>query len=105
MTDFYKNPPRTKEDIRNYLTSWLQKVDNKDKFSVIVQGELFVLEWEFRRATHSHGVFRSLSTNKYVWWVFETINLDKFPKQRFDTYESLLENVINDYYILWKLNE
>ena len=103
MTDFYENPPKTKQDIQNYLTSWLEKVN--DTSPLVIQGETFIQELGFRRAFHYHCVFRSLSTNKYVWWVFEDINLEKFPKQRFDTYESLLENVINDYYILWKLNE
>ena len=103
MTDFYKNPPKTKQDIRNYLTSWLEKVN--DTAPLVIQDDTFVQELGFRRAFHSHCVFRSILKNEYVWWVFEEFNLEDFPKKRFATYESLLENVINDYCILWKLNE
>lgn len=103
MTDFYKNPPKTKKDIRDYLTSWLQETDNKSP--LVIQGESFVVEQEFKRAFHHHCVFRSLLTNEYIWWVFEDFDLEMFPKKRFATFESLLENVINDYYIAWKLTE
>ena len=103
MTDFYNNPPKTKQDIRNYLTSWLEKVN--DTTPLVIQDEAFVQELGFRRAFHSHCIFRSILTNEYVWWVFEEFNLEDFPKKRFATYELLLENVINDYYNLWRLNE
>ena len=103
MTDFYENPPKTKQDIRNYLISWLEKIN--DTSPLVIQGEAFIQEWGFRRAFHHHCVFRSILTNEYVWWVFEEFILEEFPKKRFATYESLLENVIDEYYILWKLNE
>lgn len=103
MRDFYKNPPKTKEDIRDYLTSWLEEVD--DKSPLVIQGESFVQEKGFRRGFYYHCIFRSLLTNEYVWWVFEKLDLEIFPKKRFATYETLLENVISDYYIAWKLNE
>jgi hypothetical protein len=103
MTDFYKNPPKTKQDVRKYLTSWLEKVD--DASPLEIEGEIFIQVLGFRRSFHSHCVFRSVLKNEYVWWVFEDFDLEKFPTNRFATYESLLETVINDYYIVWKLNE
>ena len=102
MTDFYENPPKTKEDIRNYLTSWLEKTDDKSPFAV--EGESFIQEQGFRRAFNHHCVLRSLSTNEYIWWVFEDFDSKMFPKKRFSTFELLLEDVINDYCVLWKLN-
>lgn len=102
MYDFYKNPPQTKQDLRDYLTSWLQTVD--DVSPLIIKGEPFIQEKGFRRAFHQHCVFRSLLTNEYVWWVSEDFDLELFPNQRFSTYESMLENVINEYYVNWKLN-
>jgi len=101
MYDLYKNPPKTKQDIRDYLISWLQKVD--DKTPLIINGEAFVRESGFRRAFHSHTIFRSVVTNEYIWWVFEIPDLDMFPKKRYSTYEALLEDVVNEYYIAWKL--
>lgn len=103
MTDFYKNRPKTKEDIREYLLSWLEKVD--DKSPLVIQGESFIQEKGFRRAFHFHCVFRSLLTNEYVWWVFEELDLERFPKKRFATYELLIENVIDDYYMAWNLDK
>ncbi len=101
--DFYKNPPKTKQDLRDYLTSWLQNV--YDTSPLIIQGETFIQEKGFRRAFHQHCVFRSLLTNEYVWWVSEEFDLELFPKKRFSTYESMLENVINDYYTDLKLKD
>lgn len=100
MTDVYN--AKTKEDIYAYLTSWLKKTD--DETPLVVNGEEFVQEWGFRRAFHIHAVLRSKSTNEYVWWVFEFFDLSTFPTKRYPTFESLLENVTNDYYILWKLD-
>jgi len=100
--DFYGNPPKTKQDIRDYLTSWLQNVRCD---TLIIQGETFIQEKGFRRAFHTHCVFRNKLTNEYVWWVTEDFDINFFPKQRFLTYELMLENVINDYYIAWNLKE
>jgi len=105
--DFYGNPPKTKEDLRAYLTSWLQNVEDASPLVIQEQGEneTFIQEKGFRRAFCNHCVFRSLLTNEYVWWVFEEFDLKLFPTKRFSTYESMLENVINDYYIAWKLKD
>ena len=101
--DFYKNPPKTKQDIRNYLTSWLQ--DTNDVSTLLIQGEIFIQEKGFRRGFHQHSVFRSLLTNQYVWWVYEDFDLEMFPQNRFSTYESMLEHVINNYFVMWKLDK
>lgn len=97
--DFYKNPPTTKQMVRDYVNSWLQNVE--DAPPLTIQDETFIQEKGFRRAFHQHCVFRSLSTNEYVWWVYQDYNVETFPKQRFPTYESMLENVVNDYYTSW----
>ena len=102
MYDFYKNPPETKQDLQDYLTSWLQNVDNVTP--LILHDETFIQEKGFKRAFHSHCVFRSLATNEYVWWVCEEYDLERFPIKRFPTYESMLESVINEYYVAWKLH-
>ena len=101
MYDFYKNPPNTKQDLRDYLTSWLQPVE--DGSPLVIQGETFIQELGFKRAFHFHGVFRSVSTGDYVWWVYEEQDIEKFPTKRYATYKALLENIIHDYYISWKL--
>jgi hypothetical protein len=101
MYDFYKNPPETKQDLRDYLTSWLQNVD--DVTPLVIRDETFIQEKGFKRVFHSHCVFRSLATNEYVWWVYEEYDLENFPRKRFPTYESMLESVIDEYYVAWKL--
>ena len=99
--DFYKNPPKTKHELRDFLTSWLQYEETR----LTIQGETFIQEKGFRRAFHQHCVFRSLSTNEYVWWVYDEFNLERFPNTRYSTYDSMLENVIDDYYVAWKLDK
>lgn len=102
MYDFYGNPPKTKQDLRNYLTSWLQKVPQQ--VPLVINNETFVQELGFRRAFYNHCVYRSLSSNEYVWWVFEEPDENTFPIKRFTTYEELLDYVIDDYYTKWKLD-
>ncbi len=97
MYNFYENPPRTKEEIREYLTSLLQPVIEDD--CITIDNETFIQEQGFRRAFQCHCIFRSLLTNKYVWWVFEEQDTKIFPKERFSSYDELLEHVINEYYI------
>ena len=101
MYDFYRNPPKTKEDLRNWLSSWLQKPS--EEYFLTIHGEIFIQEYGFRRAFNIHSVYRSLSTNEYVWWVYENEDIESFPKKRFSDFDSMLNHVIDDYYIRWKL--
>lgn len=107
--DFYGNPPKTKEDLRKWLTCSLKNISADQQLPFEVEEETFVQEKGFRRAFHQHCVIRSLLTNEYLWWVFEPVDLhvdwSTFPKKRYATYESLLQNVIDDYYVLWKMDE
>jgi hypothetical protein len=105
MYDFYAKPPKTKEDIRDYLTSWLQKPSPEPVPLLEHNGEYFMQELGFTRASHLHGVFRSLSTNEYVWWVFEEKDFRLFPSTRYPTYDALLNSVIDNYSTQWKLTE
>jgi hypothetical protein len=101
MYDFYGKPPRTKEEIREYITTWLEK----PKEDVILEhkGERFIAECGFRRAFHVHTIYRSLSTNEYVWWVTEYGDMSTFPTKHYSSREALIENVVEDYFIRWNL--
>lgn len=102
MYDFYDHPPNTKQELREWLTSWLEKPSSISPL-LEINGEQFIQELGFRRAFYSHSVFRSLLTNEYIWWVSEEFDINTFPSQRFTRYEELLEYVINDYYKRWNL--
>lgn len=105
MYDFYKNPPNTKGELREWLSSWLVDTSNEN-IIIDVNNNKFIQEKGFRRAFHQHGVFRNLETNDYVWWVVpsdENIDFNSFPSTRYSSYDDLLENVINDYYKNWNL--
>jgi hypothetical protein len=102
MYDFYAKPPKTKEEIREWLTSWLVPVP--DAQTLNPGGEPFIQELGFRRAFYLHGVFRSLTTGEYTWWVIsdeEVGCLDSFPTIRYPSYEAMLDSVVNDYFIRW----
>ena len=103
MYDFYKNPPKTREDIREYLVSWLHEAEC---VPFEIEGERFIQELGFVRAFHLHCVLRSEKTNEYLWWVFsrDSSELDKiksFPMKRFSTYNKLLDFVVEEYYTKW----
>ena len=102
MYDFYANPPQTKEDVREYLTTWLEEV--KDLKPIQIKEESFLQEKGFRRAFHVHGVFRSLSTNEYIWFVcgdFDFSVSRLAEAKRYPTYEEMLEGAIQDTCSLW----
>ena len=106
--DFYRNPPKNREQIREYLTSWLEELDEKPTLEI--EGETFIQEKGFRRAYCKHCVFRSLLTNEYVWWVFEPVflqadDISSFPKKRYPTFESLIEGAVEEHYVAWRLTE
>ncbi len=103
MYDFYTNPPNSKQDLREWLTSWLVPPVPYPE-TIEYNGEKFIQELAFKRAFYIHSVFKNLSTNEYVWWVYsEDTDVNNFPSTRFSTYEAMLEDVINNYYISWKL--
>jgi len=107
MYDFYKNPPNSKKDLRDWLTSWLEK-PNSESSVLEYNGEQFNQEYGFRLGFHAHTVFKSLSTKEYVWWVIPDEKVgttDTFPNIRFPDFETMLNNIIDDYYIKWKLND
>lgn len=106
MYDFYSNPPNSKKELREWLTSWLLPPSPAPEI-LEYKGEKFIQEFGFRRSHYIHNVYRSLSTNEYIWWVFEDgdDSFNTFPTIRFPTYEAMLENTINDYYINWKLTD
>jgi hypothetical protein len=100
--DFYKNPPNTKHELRKYLTSWLQK--SPDNTSLLeVNGQNYVSEYGFRRGFHTHCVLKNTTTQEYVWWVSEYMDLETFPTTRFINYDNYWKSVIDDYYKSWNL--
>ena len=105
--DFYENPPNSKQELRQWLTTWLQKIQETPPLVtpplVEVNGETYVQELSFRRGFHEHHVLKNTISQEYVWWVFEQVNLKEFPTTRYSNYENLLESVIDDYYKSWKL--
>lgn len=106
MYDFYGNPPNTRAQLREWLTTWLEILE--PTFTLEHKGESFIQERGFRRAGYVHAVFRSSVTQEYIWWVCpdeELGILDHFPTQRFSTFDAMLNKVIEDYYISWKLTD
>lgn len=101
MYDFYNNPPKSKKEIREWLTDWLEPV-SEGVHLFEQNGELFKQELGFRRAFHIHCVCMSLKTGEYAWCVFEDSGIPNITK-RFTTYEEMLNHVIDDYYVAWKL--
>lgn len=105
MYDFYKNPPRSKEEVREWLQSWLQPIHSVPP-PLVVGKESFEEVFSFTRAFHIHSVFKNISTGEYAWWVIPNdspMNTSTFPKQRFKTYEELLDGVAHEYSAMWGL--
>ncbi len=105
MYDFYKNPPKSKEEVREWLHSWLQPIDTVEP-PLVIGEDSFQEVYAFTRAFHIHSVFKHIYTGEYAWWVISRdtpVDTSTFPKQRFKTYQDLLNGVAEQYAIAWKL--
>jgi hypothetical protein len=100
MYDFYANPPNSKKELREWLTSWLVKPSGPEPHIIEHNNEQFIEELGFRRAFYHHSVLRSISTGEYIWLVSD--DMQAFPSKRFPDFETMLEGVIDDY-MQWKL--
>ena len=85
-----------------YLTSCFQKCPETTPL-LEVNGHNYVSEYGFRRSFYTHCVLKNTTTQEYVWWVSEYMDLKTFPTTRFLNYDNLLESVIDDYYKSWNL--
>ena len=106
MSNFYENPPKTREDIKDYLISWLQ--DTNDTTIYTINNQKYMNEKGFRRAFYIHSIFRNVYTDEYVWYVIPDENVgtfNNFPETRYSDYESLIEHIVNDYYKAWILQQ
>ena len=102
MYDFYGKPPKSREDLRAWLTTWLEPVSAKE---VEINGQKYIQTLGFRRAFCIHAVFRNVSTNEYKWYVSDDCCMDyqDFPEESYSSYEKLIDCVIEYYYKSWNL--
>ena len=104
--DFYENPPNSKNGIYKYLTSWLEPVDTGIGFSK--NNQHWIQTQGFRRAFNGHGVFQNKATDVFAFHVFNSDSNDNdfetFPNfGQYDTYEKMLEGVVDRYAKLWNI--
>ena len=99
--DFYANPPQTREAIREYYTSWLQPVTEREP--KIINGRSFIQVNGFRRAFYIHSVWRCVEDGHYYWYVAPDDRCDfaDFPTKSYASYEALMDAVVEDYYNRW----
>lgn len=101
--DFYENPPKTRDQIREYVTTWLEPTNDPTVYTI--SGETFVNEQGFRRAFNLHSVFRNVQTGEYAWHVSEAGDFSNFSSTRYLSMEELVEGVVEEFYVLWKLGD
>lgn len=104
MYDFYNNPPETKEQIREYLTTWLVKNENPQIEDF--DGRQYIQEYGFSRAGYSHCVFKDVKTNEYIWYVIPREEyIVKLPEERFSNFNRMIDSIVESYYKEWNLNK
>lgn len=103
MYDFYGNPPKTKEQIREYLTSWLTPIADSPYFDI--NGSQFKVVSAFVRAFHSHEVLQNTGSGEFVWWVVpketDPGDFSTFPTKHYPSFEALIDGVVDEYHTLW----
>jgi hypothetical protein len=101
--DFYNNHPNTKHDIKQYIVTWLEPVLNdSNKYQNWTQ------VFGFRRGFVIHGVYVNDKTKEYAFHVIDPDSYNtynNFPNLgSYDSYETMLEGVVDKYAKLWGIN-
>ena len=105
MYDFFNNPPKTREDIREYITTWLEPCVSKDIYN-LKNNESFESVSGFRRAFCIHTLWKNCATEEYAWTFSEKpeeINDESFMNNRVPDYNSAIEWFVEYFYKAWKL--
>ena len=103
MVDFYNNLPETKEDIENYLRSWLQPIENGTKHAY--KGNTWTQKHGFCRAFQIHGVYVNDITNEYLFHVDEYEWKENVEPNFgvYNNFDGMISGVSDLYVKLWKL--
>lgn len=105
--DFYKDPPQTSKDVKDYLVSWLGKVIIDEAVAPIVDhsGAVWHLTHEFRRAFHLHQVYSdeekwrfAFHVDEYGWDGKSAPNMGVY-----DSWSEMIDGVAAKYAVAWKL--
>jgi hypothetical protein len=109
MYDLVDNPPKNKKDLRDWLTSWIEKIDQARAFHI--HGEVYTFVAGFSRSGYTHEILRSQATKEYTWWIRDTMfeasgpkdPYIAFPNKRYSGLDTVLEDMIEHYSTQWKL--
>ena len=106
MYPFYENPPKTKQDVYDYITTWLQPVPD-DSNTIIYDNREWTPIKGFRRASSIHCAYKCLSTGEYMFHVDE---FDWTPTTTpnfgiHKDYDTMIDSVVSRYTKLWKLGD
>lgn len=104
MYDFNTSLPKSREDLKEWLTKCLRPSNDEKEY--IIKDEIYMNEFSFRKSSFIHSIFKNVRTNEYVWYVIPDICVDdfeSFPKKRYASYEGLIDSVVDYYYKLSKL--
>ena len=97
--DFYAKSPSTREEIREYLTTWLEPTDTESQKP---NGRSFIQMYDFRRAGYIHSVWRCLEDERFYWYVVPDNCFDLgFPTKSYASFDALIDGVVEEYYALW----
>lgn len=102
--DFYANPPSTKADVREYITTWLDPII--DRTPVDIQGTLFQPISGFRHMDYIHTAYQNQATGAYVWYVAldSTTDYAGWPTKSYPTLDELLTDVIEGQCRQWGIS-
>lgn len=116
--------PKTKQDVYNFITTWLEPTSDENKLTKYkINNELWTITHSFTREFYFHCVLKNEKTDEYafhVWnkdyakliWddnnnLFEFNDLMScyFPNfDRYNSYDEMIEGVVNKYSQMWKID-
>ena len=98
--------PKTLSEVRAYVLAWQHPIF--ERYELEIDGEVWVVQSGFRRATYSHAVLKSERNGDLAYDVREgdVLTLENFPNMgRYPNHNALMEGVVEKYAKMWNITE
>lgn len=101
---FYDKPPQSFNDVKEYLTTWLQVITPP---SVITyNGVSWSQSYGFKRGFNIHGVFTNNANDVFAFHAAEDGDMHNFPNLgTYESFDTMIDGVARRYCKLWKIKE
>jgi len=111
MSEKYLSPYscKTREDVYNFIKQDLQPVKKEEEVEEVINDELWNVTHGFRYGFNYHNLFYNSKTEEYAFHISNDCQYERrhenFPIfGRYNSYDEMIEGIVDKYCKLWKIN-